>query len=124
MSHAKHLVSSEFSDEVLNSTTPVLVDFYATWCPPCKMLSPVVDQLAGEFAGRVKVVKVNVDEETALAGAFRIESVPTLIAFHEGKVVHRSPGAPSASSLRNFLGQLAGLGNEGKETQSASSRTA
>jgi thioredoxin 1 len=111
MSHAKHLVSSEFTDEVLNSATPVLVDFYATWCPPCKMLSPVVDQLAGEFAGRVKVVKVNVDEEQTLASAFRIDSVPTLIAFHEGQVVHRSPGAPSAVSLRSFLGQLAALGS-------------
>jgi thioredoxin 1 len=107
MSQAKHLLQADFENEVLNSSIPVLVDFYATWCPPCKMLAPVVDQLAGEFAGRVKVVKVNVDEESGLAGAFRIESVPTLIAFHKGEIVHRSPGAPPASALRKFLEQLA-----------------
>jgi thioredoxin 1 len=109
MSHAQHIVSSEFAQEVLESTTPVLVDFYATWCPPCKMLAPILDQMTGEFEGRVKIVKVNVDEETALASAFRIDSVPTLIAFHDGKMVNRTPGAPGAAALRSFLEQLAQL---------------
>ena len=111
MSQATHIQSDSFESEVLESQIPVLVDFYASWCPPCKMLAPVVDQLAGEFAGRVKVVKVNVDEEPALAGAYRIESVPTLIAFQGGNILHRSPGAPPASALRDFLEQLADAGN-------------
>jgi thioredoxin len=110
MNCARQIVTSDFASEVLDSATPVLVDFYATWCPPCKMLAPIVDQLAGEFAGRVKIVKVNVDEEPALASAFRIESIPTLIAFHDGKMVHRAPGAPGASALRKFLQELAQLG--------------
>jgi thioredoxin 1 len=119
MSHAKHLNTAEFSGEVLHSGSPVLVDFYATWCPPCKRLSPVVDQLAGEFEGRVKVVKVNVDEERSLASTYRIESIPTLIAFHEGQIVHRAPGAPSASALRSFLEQLAQLGESGPKAKTA-----
>jgi thioredoxin 1 len=109
MSHAVPIHSADFQTEVLEASNPVLVDFYATWCPPCKMLAPILDQLSSEFAGRVKIVKVNVDEERALASAYRIESVPTLIAFHDGQVVNRSPGAPSASALRTFLNQLAQL---------------
>lgn len=111
MGQAAQIHTDEFKSEVLSSATPVLVDFYASWCPPCKMLAPVIDQLAGEFAGRVKVVKVNVDEEPSLAGSFRIDSVPTLIAFHEGNIVHRAPGAPSAAALRSFLEKLAELGD-------------
>jgi thioredoxin 1 len=116
MSHTQQIVASEFASEVLDAATPVLVDFYATWCPPCKMLAPILDQMSGEFAGRVKILKVNVDEEPALAGAFRIESVPTLIAFHEGKMVNRTPGAPGASALRSFLEQLAQLGQTAAPT--------
>jgi thioredoxin 1 len=111
MSHTQQIVTSEFSHEVLDSTLPVLVDFYAVWCPPCKMLAPILDQLTAEFEGRVKILKINVDEEPALASAFRIESVPTLIAFHDGKMVNRTPGAPGATALRGFLDQLAQLGS-------------
>ncbi len=111
MSHAQHITTDEFSREVLQSPVPALVDFYATWCPPCKMLAPVLDQMAGEYEGRVKVVKINVDEEPALAGSYRIDSVPTLIAFHQGEIVHRAPGAPPAAALRSFLDQLAQLDN-------------
>ncbi len=112
MSQAQHISADEFSTQVLQSPIPTLVDFYATWCPPCKMLAPVLDELAGEYAGRVQVVKVNVDDEPALAGAFRIDSVPTLIAFHKGEVVHRAPGAPPAAALRSFLDHLAQLDGE------------
>ena len=81
------ITNENFQTEVLNSDIPVLLDFWAVWCGPCRMLAPVIEELAAEYDGKIKVGKVNVDEENALANMFRIESIPTLLLFKNGKVV-------------------------------------
>lgn len=85
------ITSENFENEVLKSDKTVLLDFWASWCGPCKMISPVVDQIADEYAD-IKVGKVNVDEETELARQFNIMSIPTLLVFKDGKLVNQSVG--------------------------------
>ena len=86
---------SNFEEEVLGSKTPVLVDFWATWCGPCRMLAPVIAQIAVKYEGTVKVGKVDVDENPELAESFNVSSIPTLILFKDGKpVAQRTGGAP------------------------------
>ena len=84
---------SNFEAEVLQSDIPVFVDFYADWCGPCKMMSPVIDKLAEEYAGRIKVGKVNVDENSDLAVKYGIMSIPNMVFFKNGEVVDRVVGA-------------------------------
>jgi thioredoxin 1 len=84
--------SENFKEEVLDSDIPVLVDFWAVWCGPCKMLTPTIDQIAKEFDGKVKVGKVNVDENQQLAAQYGIMSIPTVIIFKNGKVVEQFIG--------------------------------
>ena len=86
------ITKNNFEQEVLNSELPVLVDFWATWCGPCRMLAPVLEEVAKEFDGKIKVGKVNVDEEMNLAIKFRVEVIPTLILFKNGEVVKRVSG--------------------------------
>jgi len=81
-----------FETEVLKSTQPVLADFWAEWCGPCKMLGPVIEEIAAEQDGRVKVVKVNVDNNPQLAARFGVQSIPTLLYFADGKVIHQTVG--------------------------------
>ncbi len=106
--NVKHITESGFAAEVVPAAVPVVVDFYATWCGPCKALAPVVDELAGRFAGRVKFVKVNVDEAPALARRFEIQGVPTLLFFRDGKVVDAQVGLASAGALQARLELLVG----------------
>ena len=87
------ITAENFEQEVLKSGMPVLVDFWAPWCGPCRMLAPVIDEIAGEFQGKVKVGKANVDEEGELAAKFRIMSIPTVIIFKSGQAVERIMGA-------------------------------
>lgn len=108
MSAVRHVTTADFATEVIDSSVPVLVDFYADWCGPCRMLAPALDTLAGEYAGRVKIVKVNVDEEPALAGHFRIQSIPALLAFRNGRLVDTLIGVGSPGQLRGVLTKLAG----------------
>ncbi len=86
------LTNENFDEEVLKSDIPVLVDFWAVWCGPCKMIAPVVEEIATEYEGRVKVGKVNVDEQQRLAIRFGISSIPTLLVFKNGEIVNKSVG--------------------------------
>ena len=105
--NVSRIQESQFEAEVVQSTLPVVVDFYASWCGPCKVLSPMLDELAGPLTNKVKFVKINVDEATALAQRMQIEAMPTLLFFRNGKIVDRSVGLPSRDMLRTRLESLA-----------------
>lgn len=94
-----------FDTDVLGSDTPVLVDFWAEWCGPCKMIAPVLEEIAEEFAGKVKVAKLNIDENEATAPKFGIRSIPTLILFKNGNAEATKIGAVSKSELVEFINQ-------------------
>ncbi len=96
---AVQITESNFDTEVLQSPVPVLVDFWATWCGPCRMISPIVDQVATEFAGEAKVVKVDVDGNAGLANRFNVRSIPTLLFFKGGELVDTVVGATSKDNI-------------------------
>ena len=100
------LTGQNFEQEVLLAKEPVLVDFWATWCGPCRMLAPVIEEIANEYAGKVKVGKVNVDDERDLAMEFGIESIPTLLCIKGGKVVKRLVGYREKDALKKELEAL------------------
>lgn len=97
------LTEESFTREVLEASVPVLVDFWAEWCGPCKMIAPVIDELAGDYDGRVKFGKVNVDEQQNLASQFGIRAVPTLLIFKAGSVVEQVVGLRSKRDLKANL---------------------
>lgn len=100
---ATQITSSEFQDKVLNASTPVLVDFFATWCGPCKMMAPVLDELAQEVTGSAAVYKVDIDQDLALAQQYNIMSVPTLIVFKNGEIAQQFVGVQPKQVLANAL---------------------
>lgn len=108
MSLIGHVTAETFVEEVVKSSVPVLVDFYADWCGPCRMIAPVLEVLAREYSGRVKILKVNVDEEPELAGHFRVQSIPTLVAFSDGMLIDTLVGIGSPGQLKQVLTKLAG----------------
>ena len=97
------VTEKNFDEEVLNSPLPVLVDFWASWCGPCRMLAPSVAQLAESYEGKIKVGKVNVDEEPRLAAQFGIMSIPTLIVFANGEIKNQSIGLCSYEELEDLI---------------------
>lgn len=98
------ITKANFEKEVKQCENTVLLDFWATWCGPCKMIAPVVEQIAKEYEGKVKVGKVNVDEEGELAALFKIVSIPTLVVIKNGEVVNTSVGFQSKDEIVSLLG--------------------
>ena len=103
MGNAVAVTDQSFQTEVLNSTTPVLVDFWAEWCGPCRAIAPMVEELAAEFQGKLKVVKIDVDESTDVAARYRIQSIPTLMVFKDGEEVERVIGAVPKNMLHQRI---------------------
>lgn len=103
MEKAKPVNAKNWDVEVMNSQTPVFVDFWAEWCGPCRMVSPVIEELAGEYAGKVNFVKVNVDENNELASRYNVFSIPTLALFNKGQIVAQQVGAASKASYKGMI---------------------
>lgn len=97
------ITKNNFEAEVVKSQLPVLLDFWAVWCPPCRMLSPVIEEIAEEYEGRVKVGKINVDEEPELAAMFAVENIPTVVVVKNGKVVDTSVGYKPKEQITAML---------------------
>jgi len=98
-----HVSDASFEQDVLSSDLPVLVDFWAEWCGPCKMIAPVLDELAGEYAGKLKICKVDVDANPEVPGKFGIRGIPTLILFKDGNAEATKVGALSKTQLVEFI---------------------
>ena len=97
------LTNGNFDDEIKKVATPILVDFWAEWCGPCRMVAPVLETLADEYSGKARVGKVNVDEQSSLASKFGVQSIPTLLLFKDGKVVEQFVGATTKDVLAKLL---------------------
>jgi len=108
MSNAIVGTDKNFEEIVVKSDVPVLVDFWAPWCGPCRMVGPILDEVAAEYAGRAKVVKVNVDEETGVSGAMGIRSIPTVALFKNGEVVDVLVGARPKDAFKTALDKAIG----------------
>lgn len=103
MSNAKTVTDAQFKTEVLDSAIPVLVDFWATWCGPCQIMGPVIDTLAGEYEGRVRIMKLNVDENPQTPAEYGIRGIPTLIIFKGGAEAQRIVGAQNKDKVEEAL---------------------
>ncbi len=99
----KIITKENFTEEVINSTKPVLVDFWATWCGPCMMLSPIVSEIAEKYGDKISVCKINVDEQPELAERYNIFSIPTLMVFKNGEITNQSVGVVSTENIEKML---------------------
>ena len=108
MGNVKEISDTNFAAEVLQSSQPVLVDFWAPWCGPCRMIAPVVEQLAGENADTLKVAKINVDDSPSTAASYGVSSIPTLMLFKGGEVVDRFVGVQPKTRLQEAINQSIG----------------
>jgi thioredoxin 1 len=99
----KHVTDSTFKSEVLESPIPILVDYWAEWCGPCKMIAPALDESAESYAGRVSIAKINIDENQSVPSQYHVRGIPTLMLFKNGEVVATKVGAVSKSQLAAFL---------------------
>lgn len=103
---AVHFSDSDFEEKVLKSDTPVLVDFYADWCGPCKMAAPIIDELSDDYKGKVVIGKINVDENNQTAGQYGVMSIPTVILFKDGKEVDRKIGFGGKQGYETLLAKV------------------
>ena len=101
--HVSEVTDQNFDEEVLQSEKPVMVDFWAAWCAPCRTLEPTVDQIAQEYSERAKVVKLNVDENTEISSKYNIRGIPTLLLFKEGKIKDQIVGATSKDNIARMI---------------------
>jgi thioredoxin 1 len=101
------LTQANFGVEVLKASSPVLVDFWAEWCGPCKMIGPILDEIAEEYGGRVKIGKVNIDQEQGLATEYGVRAIPTLLLFNQGQVADQMVGLRSKRDLKASLDRVA-----------------
>ena len=101
------LTQANFGTEVLQASVPVLVDFWAEWCGPCKMIGPILDELAEEYGSRVKIGKVNIDDHQGLAAEYGVRAIPTLLLFHQGHVADQMVGLRSKRDLKASLDRVA-----------------
>lgn len=104
---ATEVTDAKFAEDVLQSPIPVLVDFWAPWCGPCRAIAPVIDELSAEYEGKLSILKMNVDENPATPGKYGIRAIPTLILFKNGQVVEQVTGAVSKSNLKDIIAQKA-----------------
>ncbi|MBW2253646.1 MAG: thioredoxin [Deltaproteobacteria bacterium] len=102
-----HVTRETYDSEITRSDVPVVVDFWAPWCGPCRAIAPILDALAGQYAGKVKVAKINVDEEPEIAGAFQVQGIPTLVAVRDQQVVKQLVGFGGREPLEQLFSNLA-----------------
>jgi thioredoxin 1 len=107
----QHTTDNDFDSDVLQSDKPVLLDFWAEWCGPCKMIAPILDQIADEFGDRLKIVKLNIDENPQTPPRYNIRSIPTLLLFDKGSVAAQQVGAVSKAQLEAFVNSHLAAGN-------------
>ena len=103
MANISEVTDATFQSEVINSQVPVLVDFWAPWCGPCRAIAPLLEELAGEYAGKAKIVKINVDDHQAVAQRYRVSSIPNLIVFKNGQVAQQIVGAVPKQRLSQAI---------------------
>ena len=113
MKQSREFTEGNFQEEILNSKCPVLVEFWASWCPPCKMLEPLMEKLAKQYQGKIKVGKLNVDQNPKIAIRYQIKGVPTFILLSKEKIVERKVGAQSEEQLGKMLNRA--IGEEGEK---------
>jgi thioredoxin 1 len=106
MSNVNAVTDDNFEAEVMKSTLPVLVDFWAPWCGPCRMIAPILDELSNEFAGKVKIVKVDIDSNQKVASTYNIRSIPTLLIVKDGQIIEQIVGAQPKTALATKLSAL------------------
>lgn len=103
------VTDEEFDEKILNSDLPVVVDFWAPWCGPCKAVAPILDKLAEDYSGKVVIAKVNTDEDNQYAAQYGVQGIPTMIFFYEGKLVHRQVGALPEPNMRDLFEQFVNI---------------
>lgn len=106
MAEIADVTDADFESEVLKSELPVVVDFWAEWCAPCRAIAPIVKELAGEYEGRVRIVKMNIDDNQDAPGRYGVRAIPTLLAFQGGQVVEQMQGARPKSALKEMVQRL------------------